>query len=169
MDDLDPALLENVDGLAKRPNAELRKLGRLPYPMLRRKGEKGFARISWDEAYSLLADKLQDIDPKRLAFFVTSRGVTNEVYYVAQKVARFLGTNNVENAARLCHSPSTAAISRPASRTTGGARRPSSGFSGRAPWRPRGAASTGVSRGAVASGRDANTRTGSRHRFGLYT
>ena len=41
---------------------------------------------------------------------MTSRGVTNEVYYVAQKVARFLGTNNVENAARLCHSPSTAAM-----------------------------------------------------------
>ena len=107
---LNPALLENVDDLAKRPNAELRKLGRLPYPMLRRKGEKGFTRISWDEAYSTLADKLRDIDPKRLAFFVTSRGVTNEVYYVAQKVARFLGTNNVENAARLCHSPSTAAM-----------------------------------------------------------
>ena len=59
---------------------------------------------------ALLADKLRDIDPKRLAFFVTARGVTNEVYYVAQKVARFLGTNNVENAARLCHSPSTAAM-----------------------------------------------------------
>src|SRR5207237_4534362 len=48
--------------------------------------------------------------PKRLAFFLTSRGVTNEVYYMAQKVARFLGTNNVDNAARLCHSPSTAAM-----------------------------------------------------------
>src|SRR5437762_8086312 len=42
--------------------------------------------------------------------FVTSRGVTNEVYYMAQKVARFLGTNNVDNAARLCHAPSTAAM-----------------------------------------------------------
>ena len=80
----DPALLEDVAGLAKRPNAELRKLGRLPCPMLRRKGEKGFARISWDEAYALLADKLSDSDPRRRAVFVTSRGVTNEVYYVEQ-------------------------------------------------------------------------------------
>src|SRR5207302_3816502 len=48
--------------------------------------------------------------PKRLAFFLTSRGVTNEVYYMAQKVARFLGTNSVDNAARLCHAPSTAAM-----------------------------------------------------------
>ena len=41
---------------------------------------------------------------------MTSRGVTNEVYYTAQKVMRFLGTNNVDNSARLCHSPSTAGL-----------------------------------------------------------
>jgi molybdopterin-dependent oxidoreductase alpha subunit len=29
---------------------------------------------------------------------------------VAQKVARFIGTNNIDNAARLCHSPSTGAM-----------------------------------------------------------
>ncbi len=43
----------------------------------------------------------------RLGFFLTARGITNEVYYVAQKVARFLGTNSVDNAARICHAPST--------------------------------------------------------------
>src|SRR4030095_12293714 len=91
-------------------NAELRELGRLPYPMLRDKGAKGFRRISWDEAYGRIGKRIRASDPKRIAFFVTSRGVTNEVYYMAQKVARFLGTNNVDNAARLCHSPSSAAM-----------------------------------------------------------
>ena len=52
-----------------------------------------------------MAKRIRASDPKRLAFFVTSRGVTNEVYYMAQKAARFLGTNNVDNAARLCHAP----------------------------------------------------------------
>jgi hypothetical protein len=42
--------------------------------------------------------------------FVTSRGITNEVYYVAQKVLRYLGSNSVDNSARLCHSPSTSAL-----------------------------------------------------------
>jgi predicted molibdopterin-dependent oxidoreductase YjgC len=42
--------------------------------------------------------------------FVTSRGVTNEVYYVAQKVMRFLGSNQIDNSARLCHSPSTSGL-----------------------------------------------------------
>jgi molybdopterin-dependent oxidoreductase alpha subunit len=91
-------------------NAALRELGRLPHPMLRETGSPGFHRISWDEAYQRLAGRIRATDPKRIAFFLTSRGVTNEVYYMAQKVARFLGTNNVDNAARLCHAPSTAAM-----------------------------------------------------------
>ena len=97
-------------GAPEFDNAQLRELGRLPYPMLRQRGEPGFRRISWDEANALLAKRLRATDPKRLAFFVTARGVTNEVYYVAQKVARFLGTNHVDNAARLCHAPSTGAM-----------------------------------------------------------
>jgi molybdopterin-dependent oxidoreductase alpha subunit len=91
-------------------NAQLRELGRLPCPLLRERGSKGFRRITWDEAYSRIARRIRGIDPRRLAFFITSRGVTNEIYYMAQKVARFLGTNNVDNAARLCHSPSTGAM-----------------------------------------------------------
>ncbi|MGH9791937.1 MAG: molybdopterin-dependent oxidoreductase, partial [Candidatus Acidiferrales bacterium] len=43
-------------------------------------------------------------------FYTTSRGLTNEVYYVAQKVARLVGTNNIDNAARLCHAASTSAL-----------------------------------------------------------
>src|SRR5262249_55017048 len=42
--------------------------------------------------------------------YLTSRGVTNEVYYAAQKVARALGSNHVDNAARICHAPSTVAL-----------------------------------------------------------
>jgi molybdopterin-dependent oxidoreductase alpha subunit len=107
---LDEKTLENVTALRKLSNAELRELGRLPCPMLRERGAKGFGRISWDDAYARIANRIRASDPRRVAFFVTSRGVTNEVYYMAQKVARFLGTNSVDNAARLCHSPSTGAM-----------------------------------------------------------
>jgi len=91
-------------------NAQLRELGRLPFPMLREKGARGFRRISWDEALDRIAKRIRASNPRRIAFFLTSRGVTNEIYYMAQKAARFLGTNNVDNAARLCHAPSTAAM-----------------------------------------------------------
>jgi len=107
---LDVELLEDVAKLQSLDNAQLRELGRLPYPMVRAKDAKGFHRISWEEAYQRIAKRIRGTTPKRWAMFVTSRGVTNEVYYMAQKVARFLGTNNVDNAARICHSPSTAAM-----------------------------------------------------------
>jgi molybdopterin-dependent oxidoreductase alpha subunit len=110
MPELDVRLLEDIPKLQSLDNAQLRELGRLPYPMLREKSAKGFRRISWDEAYQRIAKKVRATTPRRWAMFVTSRGVTNEVYYMAQKAARFLGTNNVDNAARICHSPSTAAM-----------------------------------------------------------
>jgi molybdopterin-dependent oxidoreductase alpha subunit len=106
----DPSVLSDAKRLRQRSNAELRDLGRLAYPMARLRGERGFRRIRWEEATERVAARLRRADPRRLAFFVTSRGVTNEVYYVAQKVARFLGTNHVDNAARLCHAPSTGAM-----------------------------------------------------------
>src|SRR5262245_9287654 len=50
MPPLDHRLLENVSKLERLNNAELRELGRLPYPMLREKDAPGFRRISWTEA-----------------------------------------------------------------------------------------------------------------------
>ena len=43
-------------------------------------------------------------------FLQTSRGMSNESYYAAQKAARAIGTNSIDNAARICHSPSTFAL-----------------------------------------------------------
>jgi len=107
---LDHRRLADVRGLEDHSSRALRDLGRLPYPMLRARGEPGFTRISWDEAFALLGGKVRATDPKRIAFFLTSRGLTNETYYVAQKVARFLGTNNIDNSSRLCHAPSTVGL-----------------------------------------------------------
>ncbi|MGH9054162.1 MAG: FdhF/YdeP family oxidoreductase [Acidimicrobiia bacterium] len=110
MGPLDPAALTDVSWLRGKSGAELRDLGRLPYPMLRRRGEPGFERISWDRALDLVAGGIQRAGPDRIGFYLTARGLTNEVYYVAQKVVRFLGSNNIDNAARVCHAPSTATL-----------------------------------------------------------
>jgi molybdopterin-dependent oxidoreductase alpha subunit len=107
---MDHTLLGDAAAMAKLDNRQLRDLGRLAFPMLRRKGEKGFSRISWSDALDLAGDKLRASDPKRVAFFLTARGITNEVYYAGQKAARFIGTSHIDNAARICHSPSTVAM-----------------------------------------------------------
>ena len=70
-------------------------------------------RVSWDEALDLVADRIRASDARpRSRVYLTARGITNEMYYVAQKVTRFLGTNNIDNAARVCHAPSTTALKR---------------------------------------------------------
>jgi molybdopterin-dependent oxidoreductase alpha subunit len=108
---MDWHLLEDVANIRKIPSRNLPKLGRLPVPMVRRRGEKGFRRISWDEAIALAAAGLQSTDPHRIGWYLTSRGLTNEAYYAHQKVARFFGTNHVDTSARICHAPSTAGLS----------------------------------------------------------
>ncbi|MGI8672063.1 MAG: FdhF/YdeP family oxidoreductase [Luteitalea sp.] len=107
---LDPSALGDVAALSARSSADLRALGRLPVPMLRGHGDRGFREVSWDQALDRIAADLRVVDPQRAAFYLTSRGITNEVYYVAQKAARLLGTNHVDNAARLCHAASTVAM-----------------------------------------------------------
>src|SRR3972149_977091 len=107
MGSLHTPLLEDVSALGSFTSKELRELGRLPWPMIRARGAPGFRRISWGEAIALAAGRIRHTTPDRLAFFLTSRGVTNETYYVASKVARFLGTNNVDNSSRGCPAPST--------------------------------------------------------------
>ncbi|WP_168121197.1 FdhF/YdeP family oxidoreductase [Paenibacillus sp. HB172176] len=106
------ALHADIDDLRKLDSTELRKLGRIPYPLIRRKEDRSFSRLSWDEALGIIAAKINAIDPKQLAFYLTARGITNESYYAAAKVARLLGTNNIDNASRICHSPSKTAMKR---------------------------------------------------------
>src|SRR4029079_14762489 len=92
MSALDVRALADAEQLRDHDGAELRELGRLPYPMIRRAGEPGFPRIDWDMALDLVAERVRSTGPERVAFYMTARGITNEVYYTAQKLARFIGT-----------------------------------------------------------------------------
>src|SRR5438045_1602591 len=62
---LDTRLLEDVSLMERLDNAQLRELGRLPYPMLREKKAPGFRRISWEEAYQRMAAKIRSSEPRR--------------------------------------------------------------------------------------------------------
>jgi formate dehydrogenase alpha subunit len=84
---------------------------RLKYPM--KKSGDGFVRISWDEALDLvaqgLARNIRRHGPKSLGFLASSR-CNNEENYLMQKMARLLGSPNVDNCARLCHSPTVVGL-----------------------------------------------------------
>jgi len=72
---------------------------RLTSPMIRKKGH--LEKASWDEALELIASKLSTYKPEEVAVISSSR-TSNEDNYVAQKFARgVLGTNNIDNCARV--------------------------------------------------------------------
>lgn len=96
----------DIEQLRRLSNEELHRLGRLPYPMIRRRGDRGFTRLSWSAAMEQIRAELQNIPPNRTGFFATSRGLTNEAYYTFQKLARLWGTNNIDLCSRLCHAAS---------------------------------------------------------------
>jgi predicted molibdopterin-dependent oxidoreductase YjgC len=76
---------------------------RLKKPLIREGGS--FREASWDEALSLIAEKLLQIrdtyGPQAIGFFSSAK-CTNEENYLLQKLARsFFKTNNVDHCARL--------------------------------------------------------------------
>ena len=103
-------VFSDVATLRLKSGQQLRDLGRLAHPMRRRRGERGFSRITWDEALDAITERLRSTDPDRVGVFLTSRGITNETYYVAGKAVRAMGIANVDSAARICHAPSTTAL-----------------------------------------------------------
>ena len=85
---------------------------RVTTPMIREDGE--LRPVSWETAYEFAANKLKSLTAeygKDSAAVLGSARATNEENYLAQKFARVvLGTNNVDCCARVCHTPSAAAM-----------------------------------------------------------
>jgi molybdopterin-dependent oxidoreductase alpha subunit len=106
----DHTVLGDLSWLRNLSSTELRELGRLAHPMRRRRGEPGFRRVSWDEALDAVAAAIRQAGGDRTAIYLTSRGITNEVYYAAAKAARAMGVASIDSAARTCHAPSTVGL-----------------------------------------------------------
>ncbi|MDI9399396.1 MAG: formate dehydrogenase subunit alpha [Euryarchaeota archaeon] len=104
----------NEGALCPKGNAildVLKSKDRLRYPMKRAKDD--WERISWDEALNLVAEglkkSLKEHGPASLGFLASSR-CNNEENYLFQKMARLLGSPNIDNCARLCHAPSVVGL-----------------------------------------------------------
>lgn len=85
---------------------------RLKTPLIR-EGE-GFREANWEEAYSLVSSKLNEIKKTYGADSIgglSSAKCTNEENYLFQKFIRAaIGTNNVDHCARLCHAASAVGL-----------------------------------------------------------
>ena len=90
----------------------VRSPDRLTTPLLRR--NRHLEPASWDEAVAFVAERLRAIraehGPDAIGVISSARA-TNEENYLVQKLMRtVIGTNNVDNCSRLCHSPSAAGL-----------------------------------------------------------
>ncbi len=84
---------------------------RLRYPMKLEGGK--WKKLSWDQAYSEITDKLKKIraesGPDAL-FVLGSSKHNNEQSYLLRKWISLWGSNNVDHQARICHSTTVAGI-----------------------------------------------------------
>jgi len=110
MDAMPDPTWADIGALRGKTNEQLHAMGRVPYPLLFKKGAAGFRRATWDEALQKVAAALTAAEPDRMGFFASSRGITNETYYTFQKLARIAGTPHVDSCARLCHAASSSGL-----------------------------------------------------------
>ena len=85
---------------------------RLDTPLVRRNGR--LEPASWEEAFGLVASTWLRVraehGPDAIAAISSARA-TNEENYLVQRVMRaVIGTNNVDNCARICHAPSASGL-----------------------------------------------------------
>jgi formate dehydrogenase alpha subunit len=89
-----------------------RRRDRLTSPLIKENGE--FRIATWEEAIHRIATELtrikRDHGPDAIAGLASSRA-TNEDCYAMQRLMRAaIGTNNIDNCSRVCHSPTSYAL-----------------------------------------------------------
>ncbi|MEN2736568.1 FdhF/YdeP family oxidoreductase [Microbacterium sp. X-17] len=85
--------------------------GRLVEPVHKPAGADHYEPIGWDEAFALIADRLNGLaSPDRAAFYTSGR-TANETAFVYQLFARAFGTNNLPDCSNMCHESTGTALS----------------------------------------------------------
>ena len=77
--------------------------GRLIEPVYKPAGKDHYQPISWDEAFSIIAKKLNGLDSPDQAAFYTSGRTANETAFIYQLFVRAFGTNNLPDCSNMCH------------------------------------------------------------------
>ena len=100
----------SIADLDARSEHWLGQAGRITHPMVKRPGATHYEEIAWDEAFSLVAQHLNDLGSPDEATFYTSGRASNEAAFVYQLFARALGTNNLPDCSNMCHESTSVAL-----------------------------------------------------------
>ena len=95
-----------VSELRERSEYWLGMQGRLTAPVYKAAGEDHYRPVSWDRAFTILADKLKSLPSPDQATFYTSGRTSNEAAFLYQLFVRAYGTNNLPDCSNMCHESS---------------------------------------------------------------
>ncbi len=84
--------------------------GRLTEPMRYNRETDHYEPVTWEDAFSLLADRLNSLSDPIRAVFYTSGRTSNEAAFLYQLFVRKLGTNNLPDCSNMCHESSGVAL-----------------------------------------------------------
>ena len=101
----------SVGELAARSDFEIGKFGRLVQPLYLGKGKTNYEAISWEDAFSKIAQQLNALDSPDEAVFYTSGRTSNEAAFLYQLFVRMYGTNNLPDCSNMCHESSGQGLS----------------------------------------------------------
>ncbi len=99
-----------VADLSLKSDHWLGKQGRLTHPMILRAGATNYEAIGWDQAFALIASRLNSLPHPDEAIFYTSGRTSNEAAFLYQLFARQFGTNNLPDCSNMCHESSGSAL-----------------------------------------------------------
>lgn len=99
-----------IDELYARDDHWLNRQGRLTTPMIREDGEAHYRPITWEQAFTRIAEELRGLDSPDQAAFYTSGRTSNEAAFLYQLMVRGLGTNNLPDCSNMCHESSGEAL-----------------------------------------------------------
>ena len=96
----------SIDELNRRSGRWLNAQGRLAEPLLLDEDDRHYRPISWEQAFQLIADELNQLESADRAVFYTSGRTSNEAAFLYQLFARQFGTNNLPDCSNMCHESS---------------------------------------------------------------
>ena len=99
-----------ISDLLRRSDFWLNEQGRLTHPMVKAESNDRYEPITWEEAFAVVAQELNDLRSPDEAAFYTSGRTSNEAAYLYQLFVRLYGTNNLPDCSNMCHESSGAAL-----------------------------------------------------------
>ncbi|MFF2371433.1 FdhF/YdeP family oxidoreductase [Agromyces sp. NPDC058110] len=100
----------SLTSLLDRSEYWLGQQGRLTEPVHKPAGSDHYEPISWDDAFALVARRLNALDSPDRAAFYTSGRASNEAAFLYQLFVRALGTNNLPDCSNMCHESTGTAL-----------------------------------------------------------